>query len=395
MKVPFEMPRLIAFFLTFFVLAGTALAQIPHYTGDAPVAFLYDMSSGAVLASRDADRRIPPASMAKMMTAHVAFALLAEGEISKDKECQVRPETWRQWHGPAAGSTMFLSPGERVSVENLLYGVVTVSGNDASVVLAECISGTEESFVALMNRKAGELGLTNSHFGNSTGWPDEGVTYVSARDLAKLAIATIRRYPDLYHKYYSRTDFTWGATMGGNPITQPNRNPLFGHVDGADGLKTGHTEEARYCFTGSAEQDGRRLVMVVAGLGSYNQRISESTRFMEWGFNAWQGRKLLSAGTQIGTAAVQLGDAGEVGLVAPRDLAMTVPAGLASQREVSIVYRGPIKAPIAQGQHIADLVVKTPGMTPQHLPLVAAAAVGEQGFFGRVWSGLLSLIGMG
>lgn len=370
-------------------------AERPRYDGDAPIAYMVDMSSGATLFARDANRRIPPASMAKMMTAHVAFDLLQDGTITLDQECTVRPETWRQWHGPEAGSTMFLSPGERVSVENLLYGIVTVSGNDASVVLAECISGTESAFTALMNRKAEELGLENSRFGNSNGWPDEGRTYVTARDLARLAISTIQHYPEYYSQFYGRREFTWGETMGGQPITQPNRNPLMGNVDGADGLKTGHTQEAGYGFTGSAVQDGRRIVMVLAGLDSYSQRIAESTRFMEWGFNAWQSLRLLTSGARVGSARVQGGSASEVGLVAPRNLAMTVPAGLASERRVTIVYQGPVRAPIAEGQHIADLVIETPDMPDQRLPLVAETAVEESGFFGRAWAGLKSLIGLG
>ena len=370
-------------------------AERPRYDGNVPIAYMVDMSSGAVLFARDANRRIPPASMAKMMTAHVAFDLLDEGTITLAQECTVRPETWRQWHGPEAGSTMFLSPGERVSVENLLYGVVTVSGNDASVVLAECISGTEPAFTALMNRKAEELGLANSHFGNSNGWPDEGRTYVTARDLARLAIATIQRYPENYSRFYGRREFTWGETMGGQPITQPNRNPLMGSVDGADGLKTGHTQEAGFGFTGSAVQNGRRIVMVLAGLDSYGQRTEQSRRFMEWGFNAWQSLQLVASGSHVGTARVQGGSASEVGLVAPRNLAMTVPAGLASERQVRIVYQGPVRVPITEGQHIADLVIQTPDMPDQRLPLVAETAVSERGFFGRIWAGLKSLIGLG
>ncbi|MGJ8537748.1 MAG: D-alanyl-D-alanine carboxypeptidase family protein, partial [Parasphingopyxis sp.] len=268
-------------------------------------------------------------------------------------------------------------------------------GNDASVVLAECISGTESAFTALMNRKAEELGLENSHFGNSNGWPDEGRTYVTAHDLARLAISTIQHYPEYYSQFYGRREFTWGETMGGQPITQPNRNPLMGNVDGADGLKTGHTQEAGYGFTGSAVQDGRRIVMVLAGLDSYSQRIAQSTRFMEWGFNAWQSLRLLTSGARVGSARVQGGSSSEVGLVAPRNLAMTVPAGLASERRVTIVYQGPVRAPIAEGQHIADLVIETPDMPDQRLPLVAETAVGERGFFGRVWAGLKSLIGLG
>jgi D-alanyl-D-alanine carboxypeptidase (penicillin-binding protein 5/6) len=333
--------------------------------------------------------------MAKMMTVYVAFDLIKKGELKLNQMLTVRPETWRQWHGPSAGSTMFLSPGEQVSVENLLYGIVTLSGNDACVVLAEGISGTEPAFAALMNRRAKEIGLANSHFGNSNGWPDEGVTYVTARDLATLAEATIRQYPDLYKKFYSRKEFTWGKTLGtGTAITQANRDPLLGRVAGADGLKTGHTEEAGYGFTGSAEQNGRRLVMVVAGLDSFSGRIEQSVSFMNWGFRAWSAKPVLAKGKRAQMAEVQLGEEAEVGLIAPRDLAVTVPAGLGSDMKVRVVYNGPIKAPIKAGQHIADLVVSTPDMPAQTLPLVAEKDVGEAGFFRRAWTGLLSLLGL-
>jgi D-alanyl-D-alanine carboxypeptidase (penicillin-binding protein 5/6) len=377
------------------LIAMPAGAAAPPFETPAAVAYMVDLSSGAVLYAKDADRRIPPASMAKMMTTHVAFDLIKRGELSPDKMCTVRPETWQRWHGPAAGSTMFLSPGEQVSVRNLLHGIVTLSGNDATVVLAECISGTEPAFVALMNRHAQQMGLRNSHWGNPVGWPDGGVTYTTARDLATLAAGTVRDYPQLYREYYGMREFTWGRTMGSNQaITQGNRNPLLGRVAGADGLKTGHTEEAGYGFTGSAEQGGRRIVMVVAGLGSFNQRIEESVRFMEWGFNAWQSRPLLRQGQRIGEAEVQLGDASTVGLVAPRNIAVTYPAGLGQGLRARIVYRGPLKAPIAQGQHVADLVVTTADMPPQTMPLVAEAAVGEAGFFGRIWAGLKSIFGL-
>lgn len=289
---------------------------------------------------------------------------------------------------------MFLSPGENVSVENLLKGIVTLSGNDACVVLAEGISGTEDAFVTRMNDTARRLGLTNSHFGTSNGWPDEGRTYVTARDLTKLAAATILDHPKLYKRFYSLPDFTWGKTLGnGNAITQSNRDPLLGRVQGADGLKTGHTEEAGYGFTGSAQQNGRRLVMVLAGLTSSNQRIDESVRFMNWGFRAWTSRQLARQGQQLGTARVQLGDASEVGLVAPRNLAITLPAGTSGSMRVKLVYDGPIKAPIAVGQHIADLVVETPSTGPQIMPLVADKAVGQAGFLRQAWAGLLSLFG--
>ncbi len=378
------------------LLAGAAPAKAPPFDTPAEVAYLVDLSSGAVLLAKDADRRIPPASMAKMMTTNVAFELIKKGDLALNKMCTVRPETWQRWHGPQAGSTMFLSPNEQVSVENLLHGIVTLSGNDASVVLAECIAGTEEAFANVMNENAKRLGLTGSHFGNSNGWPDEGRTYVTARDLATLARAEIENHPDLYKKFYSQTQFTWGKTLGsGADITQANRNPLLGRVPGADGLKTGHTEEAGYGFTGSAEQNGRRLVMVVAGLDSFNQRIAESVKLMQWGFNAWQTKPLFKRGATVGSAQVQLGSDSDVSLVAPRDLAITIPAGVLSKvSAMKIRYNGPIKAPIAKGQHVADLVVVTTDTGEQVMPLVAAEAVDEAGFFGRIWIGLKQLIGM-
>jgi D-alanyl-D-alanine carboxypeptidase (penicillin-binding protein 5/6) len=287
---------------------------------------------------------------------------------------------------------MFLSAGEQVSVENLLHGIVTLSGNDASVVLAECIAGTEPAFAQRMTAEAKRLGMNNSNFGNSNGWPDEGVTYTTARDLARLAEATVMETPDLYKMFYQKESFTWGRTLGGGqPITQGNRNPLLGKVPGADGLKTGHTAEAGYGFTGSAEQNGRRLVMVVAGLDSYNGRADESVKFMNWGFGAWKAQPLFPKGKQVATARVQLGSEDEVALVAPRNLAVTIPAGAAGGLKVKVVYDGPIKAPIKAGQQVATLVVQTADTPPQTMPLVAAADVEEAGFFGRLWAGLASL----
>jgi D-alanyl-D-alanine carboxypeptidase (penicillin-binding protein 5/6) len=376
------------------LLAVPSVAAAPQFPATAPIAFMQDLSTGAVLYARDADRRIPPASMAKMMTVYVAFDMIKKGELKLDRAITVNPETWRKWHGPQAGSTMFLSPGEQVSVDNLLKGIVTLSGNDACVVLAEGLSGTEQSFTDRMNEAAKRLGLTNSHFGNSNGWPDNGVTYVSARDLAALAAATIKDHPELYKRYYSLPSFTWGKTLGaGAAITQANRDPLLGRVAGADGLKTGHTDEAGYGFTGSAEQNGRRLVMVVAGLNSFTGRIDESVKFMNWGFAAWQAKPIVAAGRRVGTAEVQLGDEGEVGLVAPRQLKVALPSGATPPLTARVVYNGPLKAPIAKGAHVADLVVTSPGLPEQRLPLVAEAAVGEAGFFGRAWAGLTGLFG--
>jgi D-alanyl-D-alanine carboxypeptidase (penicillin-binding protein 5/6) len=288
---------------------------------------------------------------------------------------------------------MFLSPNEQVSVDNLLKGIITLSGNDASVVLAECIAGTEGAFTDQMNALAHQLGMNNSHFGTANGWPDEGATYVTARDLAILAEATIQHHPKLYKEYYGLLSFTWGKTMNGNAISQDNRNPILGHVPGADGLKTGHTEEAGYGFTGSAEQNGRRLVEVLAGMKSWNERVQQSTNLIQWGFNAWTDKPLFKAGTVVAKAQVQMGSSSEVPLVAPRDLAVTVPAGLtlANQMQVKVHYDGPIKAPIKKGDEIAQLVVTTGDTAPQVVPLVAGEDVGRAGFFGRAWIGLKSL----
>jgi D-alanyl-D-alanine carboxypeptidase (penicillin-binding protein 5/6) len=389
------MNRALAFATTAAILLATAApARAPQFDTTAPIAYLLDVNSGAVLFSKDADRKFPPASLAKMMTSEVAFELIDRGQLPLDKMCTVRPETWQKWH--SQGSTMFLSPNEQVSVENLLHGIITLSGNDASVVLAECIAGTEQSFTDQMNALAHKLGMTNSNFGTANGWPDEGRTYVTARDLATLARATIEHHYKLYKQFYGQESFSWGKTMSGNAITQDNRNPILGHVPGADGLKTGHTEEAGYGFTGSAEQNGRRLIEVLAGMKSWNERVQQSTRLIQWGFNAWTDKPLFKQGAVVAKAQVQMGSSSEVPLVAPRDLAVTVPAGLSLTRQVQVKvqYDGPIKAPIRKGDEIAQLVVSTGDTTPQIVPLVAGEDVGEAGFFGRAWIGLKSLLGL-
>jgi D-alanyl-D-alanine carboxypeptidase (penicillin-binding protein 5/6) len=380
------------------LLASAAPAAAPQFDTAAKVAYLYDVNSGAVLYAKNPDAHMPPASMAKMMTTEVAFELIDRGQLSLNKMCTVRPETWQKWHGPQAGSTMFLSPNEQVSVENLIKGIVTLSGNDASVVLAECIAGTEQAFTDQMNGLAKKLGINNSHFGTANGWPDNGVTYVTARDLGTIARATIEHHPKLYKEFYSLPNFTWGKTMGsGKDITQENRNPILGHVPGADGLKTGHTDEAGYGFTGSAEQNGRRLIEVIAGMDSWNQRVQESTRLITWGFGAWNDKPLFKAGDKVGAAKVQLGSSSDVPLVAPRDLAVSVPAGLSlSNKPVTMMirYDGPLIAPIAKGQEVAQLVITTGDTSPQIVPLVAAEDVGRAGFFGRIWLGLKQLVGL-
>lgn len=367
-----------------------AQSGMPTFTTPATYAYMVDLSNGMVLYEKDADTPMPPASMGKMMTVYVAFDMIKRGEAKLDQKITVRDATWRAWH--SQGSTMFLSAGEQVSVENLLHGIITLSGNDACVTLGEGLGGTEENFVALMNKTAKRLGLKNSHFANTNGWPDPN-EMVTARDLAILAQATIRDFPDLYKKFYPTPSFTWGKTLGaGADITQANRNPILGRVAGADGLKTGHTEDAGYGFTGSALQDGRRLVMVLAGLSSFNERIAASVDFMNWGFSAWTEKPVVKAGNIVGTAKVWLGDVPEVGLTGATDLKVTVPRGGDSSMKAKIVYQGPVQAPIAKGAKIAELVVSVPRMPDTRLPLVAATAVPKAGPFGRLVAAFHALV---
>lgn len=375
------------------IAISSAVIAAPKYETDAPIAYMTDLSSGAILFEKNADKQIPPASMAKMMTVYVAFDQIAKNKLKLDEKVDIQRATWQKWQGQ--GSTMFLGVNDNPTVKDLLHGVITLSGNDASVVLAEAIAGTEENFADLMTKTAKRIGMKNSRFGNSTGWPDEGKTMVTARDLGTLGKRLSDDFPKLYKQFFGLNEFTWGKTNSGEPITQPNRNPLLGKIAGADGLKTGHTEEAGFGFTGSAEQKGRRLVSVLAGLNSYGGRSSESVRFMNWGFNAWETKALFKKGAKVQSAEVQLGDSSSVDLVAPKDLFATLPKGSDSDLSMKVRYNGPIKAPIKKGQQIATLIVSTGDADTQSMPLVAAEAIDEAGFFGRVWAGLKSLFGLG
>lgn len=372
------------------VPAAVAAQGLPTFTTPAPIAYMKDLSNGMVLFAKEPDTPMPPASMGKMMTVYVAFDMISRGEAKLDQKIRVRPETWTKWH--SQGSTMFLSPNEEVTVADLLHGIITLSGNDACVTLAEGLAGTEEAYVGLMNRAAQKMGLKGSTFANTSGWPDPGER-VTARDLGTIAERTVTDFPKLYQAFYPTPSFTWGKTLGkGDAITQPNRNPLLGRVAGADGLKTGHTEEAGYGFTGSAIRDGRRLVMVIAGLGSFNERIAQSVAFMEWGFGAWTQVPVVNFGQVVGTAKVWMGDKSEVGLTGATALKVTVPRGYAGAKSAKIVYQGPVQAPIKKGQHIANLIVTVPGLPPSTLPLVAAEAVGEANPFQRFLQWLGSFV---
>lgn len=364
---------------------GESFVPPATFEPSAPIALMVDLSSGETLFSRQPHRRFVPASLTKIMTAFVAFELIDAGKLDPRQHFMMSHDAFRKWHG--VGSTLFLGDGSSTSVEDLLTGIVTVSANDGCVVLAEGIAGSVPRFAAMMNAKARELGMTDSHYNTPNGWMDQGQTYVSAADLVKLSRALITRHPTLYQHYFGH------ATMAHDGIEQRNHNPLYGYVEGADGVKTGFTNQAGFGFVGSAERNGRRLLMVVAAMDGESHRRTESREFMEWGFSAWQARPLVAQGTVIAQAAVQDGAARSVSLVAPRRYFTTMPLGQEPRPKLSIRYKGPLRAPIAKGQEVATLVVKEPGRSEATLPLVAGEAVGKGDALTRIRDGLFALVG--
>lgn len=353
---------------------------------DAPVALLVDLSAGGqVLYARDAEAAFLPASITKVMTAYVAFELIRAGKLAEDQVLVARPETVAQWAGK--GTSMELAPGQQVTVRDLLAGITTVSANDGAVVLAEGAAGNVVSWVALMNAEAARLGMRSSRFGTPNGWPDSGLTRVTPRDLVRLADALLHRHPQLYRRYFGRTELAFNGSV------RKNHDPTLGVVAGADGIKTGHTYEAGYTFLGSAERNGRRLVLVTARSWSTDGRAQAARRLFEWGFAAWDGRPLLRAGQAVGEARVQQGEARRVALVTPRGYMLAVPKGLAPHLVTRIRYDGPLQAPVAKGARVAALEIVSSAEPPVVVPLYAANSVGQAGPLDRLINGLLGLIG--
>ncbi len=358
--------------------------QPPHEADAAPVALLIDLSSGKTLFARNPDQRFLPASVTKVMTAFTAFDLLSQGKLKRNQLMTVSDDAWQAWH--AKGSRMFLARASQVSVDNLLMGITTVSANDGCIVLAEGAAGSVDGWVALMNAEARKLGMNNSHFGTPNGWMDNGNTYYTAHDLALLANAMLTRFPADYHRYIGHKQLTW------NGITQPNHDPTLGIIPGADGIKTGFTNEAHYTFLGSAERGGRRLVMVLAAVPTAPERARAARALMEWGFNAWDAYPLFGNGERIGTAEVQQGTAASVGLVAPRAYFATLPKGGFAPISLHVRYNGPIMAPIAKGAQIADLEIRVGSEPPTHVPLMAANDVPRGSAIDRLRTGLTDLL---
>jgi len=366
---------LIAPMVALLALVGAA-PQANAFETSAREALLLDVSTGTALFEKNPDQLMPPASMSKMMTTYMIFDGLKKGELKLDDTFTVSANAWKKGGAASGGSTMFLKPGEVVTLEDLIRGIVIQSGNDACIVVAEGLAGSEEAFAEKMTAKGKEIGLLNTTFRNATGLPHpEHKT--TARDLATLAYRTIVDSPD-YYAYYAEKEFTH------NGIRQGNRNPLLYKDVGADGLKTGHTNEAGYGLTASATQGDRRLILVLNGLPSMKSRFEESERLMSWGFREFDTYTLFEPGEQVSEAEVWLGNEKTVPLVIPEGLTATLSREGRKDMEVKVSYDGPIRAPIVAGDSIATLTVTVPDISPIEVPLAAGASVEEMGYIGKL-----------
>ena len=339
------------------------------YQTAAAHAMLIEAESGSVLFEKAADDLIPPASLSKLMTQEVVFNEIKQGRLNPTTEFIVSTNAWRRGGAPSHTSSMFIPIHSKVSVDDLLHGAIIQSANDACIALAEGISGNESTFAELMTKRARELGLTKSTFGNSTGLPDPR-QLMTSRELAKLARHLIETYPD-YYKYYNEREFTW------NKIRQFNRNPLLNMNIGADGLKTGFTKEAGYGLVGSAVQNGLRLIVVVNGLRSEKERADEAKKLLEWGFHSFQSGLLFAEGQEIAQAKLYGGVRGHVPLMAGKEVRLMVPRGSRDKIIARVVYSGPVRAPVEQGQKIGTLKVWRGESVVLEVPLQAAESVGK------------------
>jgi D-alanyl-D-alanine carboxypeptidase (penicillin-binding protein 5/6) len=350
----------------------------------APHAILIDAENGGVLFERDPDKLIFPASLAKLMTAEYIFHELKEGRIKPTDEYVVSENAWRKGGAPSHGSTMFAALHSRVSVDDLIHGMIVQSANDACIVLAEALAGNEAEFGAKLTQRAREIGLTQSVFTNSNGLPDPG-TKVTTRELATLARYIILNYPDGY-KIFGQTEFTW------NKIKQPNRNPLLAMGIGADGLKTGFTKEAGYGLVGSAVQNGLRLIVVVNGVNSAKERGEEAKKLLEWGFRNFEQRILFAEGQEIGVAKVFGGAESRVPLLATGQVRIMVPKAGGDKIIARIVYTGPVPAPVTQGQPIGNLKVWRNDNLVLTMPLKASESIGKGSLSQRAFDAVTEMV---
>ena len=367
--------------------AGLVLAGIGSAVAietQARNAILMDYDTGQYLYVKDHEKMVPPAAMSKLMTVNMIFEKLKDGSLSLDDTFTVSERAWKLGGAASGGSTMFLKIGEKVRVEDILKGILIQSGNDACIVAAENLAGSEDDFAEMMNKRARELGLDNSSFANSTGLPHPDQK-MSVEDLAKLARHIIKEFPEFYHifseKYYTH-----------NNITQGNRNPLLYSMPNADGLKTGHTEEAGFCLTASAQKGERRLIEVMTGMNSNKERSEEAERLMEWGFREFNNYNLLNKGQTIAEIPVVFGSEKQVRLVVPETVKRTLKKSQAPKIKMTAVYDKPVKAPVAAGDKLGEVRIELDGQEMENLPLVADRNVEKLGFFGRIGQNLKYLL---
>ncbi|APX10658.1 D-alanyl-D-alanine carboxypeptidase family protein [Tateyamaria omphalii] len=365
------------------LIASTAL-PVTAFETRATAAYVIDHTTGTVLLNKNADEPLPPASMSKLMTLYMAFEAVERGQLSMTDELVVSAHA-----NSFGGSTLFLKQGERVTVEDLIRGIIVLSGNDACVVIAEALSpdGTEAGFARLMTRRAQEMGMTNSTFANSSGWPAAGHR-MSMRDLGLLSQRLITDYPE-YYPMFSETEFLFDATESSNRF---NRNPLLTLGIGADGLKTGHTQEAGYGLTGSAKQGDRRVVFVISGIDTVEARAQESEAIVNWAFRQFAERTVVEGGTRVATARVWEGAEPEVGLVPQEDVTVLLPILSGKTVNAEVVYTGPVQAPIAAGTTLGELVIQPEGLPEVRVPLLAEADIPHGGFLAKISTAALSLI---
>ncbi len=362
----------------FAVLAHAAPFSPPAPQIEARAWLLIDAQSGAVLAQRDPDRKIEPASLTKLMTAYLTFGALKEGRLQLGQTLQVSEKAWK-----AEGSRMFLDPRKPAVVEDLIKGMIVQSGNDACITLAESIAGSEAAFAAQMNQAAQRLGMRASHFVNATGLPD-AQHYTTARDLATLALALIRDFPSDY-KYYAIKEFTHAG------ITQPNRNRLLWLDPNVDGVKTGHTESAGYCLIASSRRDNRRLLSVVLGTASDAARATESQKLLNYGLQFHETVRLYSANQPVSVFRIYKGKGSELGVGFTQDFHVTVPRGSASRIKAEVIARQPLLAPATRGQAMATLRLKLDDQILAEYPMVALQTIPVASLIGRLWDGLMLL----
>ncbi len=364
-----------------FLLGSTLLSsQVFAYETTAKNAVLMDYDTGEYLFAKNIDESVPPASMSKLMTVYILMSKIKDGSLKLDDIFSVSENAWRKGGAATGGSTMFLAIGDKVTVNDLIKGIIIQSGNDACIVVAENIAGSEEDFAVLMNKTAKKLGLENSHFENSTGLPHPDHR-MSVEDLAILSRHIINEFPEMYH-YFSQREFTY------NKIKQGNRNPLLYTMESADGLKTGHTEEAGFCLTASAKKKGRRLIGVMSGMESNRERSEEAERLMNWGFREFDNFTVIKAGEKLGTAKVWYGKKDKVDLTVAEDVFKTVHLSQQDNVKVTVNYAEPITAPIKAGQSVGEVKIEIENQKPLTIALVASNDVAQTGMAGKFWSNI-------